>query len=145
MKKRQTLMRAFAQTHRAWNNHVRDLTLKVGIPDSYRTVLLFLYRHPGSGQCAIAEFANVTASAINQTVKSMLKEDYLLKEIDPSDKRNNRLYLTEKGINIAEKLFDKLDASDDAITAMIGEAKEKELIDFLEHLADYIRKDLCQC
>lgn len=142
MTKRRTLMRAIAKTRRAWNNHVKEIALAEGIPDSYRTVFMFLLRHPGSSQRNIAEFAGVTTSAINQVVKSMLEEDYLRKEVDPSDKRNSKLYLTDKGTGVASKLFAKLDASDDAITAMIGAEKEAELIAFLEQLADYIRKDL---
>ena len=142
MKKRKTLMRAVAKARRAWQNHVRDIAMAEGIPDSYRTVFMFLYRHPGSGQRNIAEFAGVTTSAINQAVKSMLEEDYLRKEVDPTDKRNSKLYLTDKGRSVAEKLIGKLDASDDAITAMIGADREAELIALLEQMADYIRKDL---
>lgn len=142
MNRRQTLMRSVAKVRRAWNSHVRDITLAEGIPDSYRTVLLFLTHHPGSGQRNIAEFAGVTTSAINQVVKSMLEEDYLRKEVDTNDKRNSKLYLTEKGNKVAEKLCEKLDASDDAITALIGPEKEEELIAFLNQLAEYIRRDL---
>ena len=142
MKRRKTIMRAVAQARRAWSNHVREITLAEGIPDSYRTVLMFLNRHPGSGQRSIAEFAGVTTSAINQAVKSMLEEGFLRKEVDPSDKRNSQLYLTEKGQDAAERLICKLDVSDDAITAMLGEEKEAELIALLDELADFIRKDL---
>ena len=142
MKKRKTLMRAVATARSAWQNHVREIALAEGIPDSWRTVLMFLLRHPGSSQRSIAEFAGVTTSAINQVVKSMQEEDYLRKEVDPCDKRNSMLYLTEKGSCVATKLFEKLDASDDAITAMIGPDKEAELIALLEQMADYIRKDL---
>lgn len=142
MNRKQTLMRAIARTRHAWNNHVREIALAQGIPDSYRTALMYLRRNPGSSQRNIAEFAGVTTSAINQVVKNMLEEDYLRKESDPTDKRNSRLYLTEKGTGVAEKLIEKLEASDDAITAVIGEAKEAELIAFLEQLTDYIRKDL---
>lgn len=142
MPKRKTLMRAMANARHAWQTHEREIALAEGIPDSYRTVFMFLLRHPGANQRNIAEFAGVTTSAINQVVKSMLEEDYLRKEVDASDKRNSKLYLTEKGSAVAQKLFAKLDASDDAITAMIGPEKEAELIAFLEQLADYIRKEL---
>ncbi len=145
MKKRQTLMRAVARTRCAWNNHVKEIALAEGIPDSYRTVLLFLSRNPGSRQCNIAEFAGVTTSAINQVVKSMLTEGYLRKETDPSDKRNSKLYLTPAGLQIAGTLREKLDASDDAITRLIGPEKEAELIAFLDQLTQYIRKDLNGC
>ena len=145
MQRRQTVMRAIANARHAWSNHVKQFTLTAGIPDSYRTVLMFLTRNPGSSQRNIAEFAGVTTSAINQVVKSMLEEDYLRKETDASDKRNSKLYLTEKGVQIAENLRQKLDASDDAITALIGTETEAELIAFLDKLADFIRKDLTQC
>lgn len=142
MTKRQTLMRAVAKARRAWTNHVKEIALAEGVPDSYRTVLLFLYWNPGSGQRSIAEFAGVTSSAINQAVKSMLEEGYLRKETSRSDKRNSKLYLTETGTAAAVRLREKLDASDDAITAMISAEKEAELIACLERIADYIRKDL---
>lgn len=142
MVKRRTLMRAVAKARHAWQTHERRIALEEGIPDSNRTVLMFLLRHPGANQRNIAEFANVTTSAVNQVVKSMLEEGYLRKEVDTSDKRNSKLYLTEKGSAVAEKLFARLDAADDAITAMIGAEQEAELIEFLEKLADYIRKDL---
>ena len=142
MKKRRTLMRAIAKVRRAWKSYVRELTLAEGIPDAYRTVLLFLVWHPGANQRNIAEFADITTSAINQAVKNMLEEGYLRKEVDSSDKRNTKLYLTEKGANVAEKLLQKMDTSDDAITAMVGKEREDELIAFLEQLADFIRKDL---
>jgi len=145
MKKRQTLMRAVGRARRAWDNHVKAVTQAEGIPDSYRTVLMFLLRHPGSGQRDIAEFASITTSAVNQAVKSMLEEGYLTKETDIADKRNSRLYLTEKGSTVAARVFEKLDTSDDAITARIGAEKEAELIAFLDGLAEFIRKDLTEC
>lgn len=145
MAARKTLMRAAGSVRRAWKQYVREIALSEGIPESYRTVIMYLYRHPGAGQRSIAEFAEITASAVNQTVKSMLEEDYLKKETDESDKRSTRLYLTEKGEEIAEKLYGKLNAADDAITALLGAQKEAELIALLEKVTDYIRGDLNAC
>lgn len=145
MSNRKPLMRAMGRTRRAWKNHVREISLALGIPDSYRMVILYLFHNPGAGQRNIAEFAEITTSAVNQTVKSMLQEDYLRKEVDPSDKRNTRLYLTDKGKETADKLHARLEASDDAITALIGAEKEAELVALLEKVADYIRRELTSC
>ena len=139
MHRRKTLMRAVARTRRAWELHVREIALSAGIPESYRTVIMYLYRHPGAGQRSIAEFAEITASAVNQTVKSMLADGYLCKETDESDKRNSRLYLTEKGEETAVQLYEKLNVSDETITALIGAEKEAELIALLEDVAAHIR------
>lgn len=144
MKKRKTLMRSVAKARRAWNNYVKDVTLSIGIPDSYRTVLMYLLRHPGSGQRNIAEFAGITTSAVNQAVKSMLEEKYLIKETDASDKRNIRLFLTEKGAEAASLVFERLDAADDAITEHVGAEREAELIALLDELSEYVGRDLPQ-
>lgn len=142
MTRRQTIMRSVAKARRAWQDHVRHIALEEGIPESYRTVLMYLLRHPGANQRNIAEFAGITTSAVNQTVKLMLEEGYLNKETDPTDKRHSKLFLTEKGAAIARRVFDRLDASDNAITAMIGAEKEAELIAILNDLAEFVRKDL---
>lgn len=144
MKKRKTLMRSVSRARRAWNNYVKEVALAEGVPDSYRTVLMFLLRHPGSAQRNIAEFAGITTSAVNQVVKSMAEEEYLIKETDPGDKRNSKLYLTEKGTVVATEIFEKLDAADDAITRRIGAEKEAELIAILDELMELIGRELPQ-
>lgn len=140
-----TLMRTIGKARRAWQQFVRSCALAAGIPDSYRVVIMYLCRHPGAGQKDIAEYAAITTSAVNQAVKSMETEGYLRKETDPSDKRNSRLYLTDKSAAIAETLHQQLDAMDENITALIGREKEEEMIALLERVADCIRKDMSSC
>ena len=142
MKKRWTLMYGMARDRCAWNAYMRKITLSEGIPDSYRPVIMFLRRNPGASQRSIAQFHDVTTSAINQVVKNMLAEGYLRKESDPSDKRSCKLYLTEKGEDAACRLRKKLDDADDAITAFVGEEREKELMDLLHQLTDFIQNEL---
>ena len=145
MRKRWTLMHGISRARCAWSDHVREISLAEGIPDSYRQVIMYLQRNPGASQRGIAEYVGVTTSAINQVVKSMEAEGFLRKEADPSDKRSSRLYLTESGEDAASRLRRKLDESDDAITAFIGEEREKELTELLHQLTDFVRKDLGQC
>lgn len=142
MIKRPTIMRAVARARRAWDNHVRQVAWEEGIPDSYRPVIMFLHWNPGASQRRVAEFAGVTTSAINQTVKSMLQDDYLYKETDPSDKRSFRLYLTGKGEETAGRMRKRLDDSDNTITTFLGEEKEAELIELLDKLEEFVRKEL---
>lgn len=145
MSKRRALMREMARTRHAWNEYVKEIALAEGVPDSYRPVIMFLHHHPGFSQRSVAEFVGVTTSAINQIVKSMLEDSYLRKETDPSDKRSSKLYLTEKGTAVALRLHEKLGEADDAITALIGAQREEELMDLLEQLTDFIRRELRQC
>ena len=140
-----TLMRTVGKARRIWRQHVRACALSAGIPESYRTVIMYLYHHPGAGQTDIAEYAEITTSAVNQAVKSMQAEGYLRKETDPSDRRGSRLYLTDRSIAIAERLHRQLAQTDQGITDLIGAEKEAEMIALLERVADYIRKDMTSC
>lgn len=142
MRKRWTLMHGIARTRAAWNDHVRQIAQEEGIPDSFRPVIMYLHRNPGASQKSIAEFLNVTTSAVNQVVKSMTSEGLLQKEPDPADKRSCKLYLTEQGKEVAIRLRQRLDRSDDAITAFVGAQREKELMQFLHELTDFIQKEL---
>ena len=51
-------------------------------------------------------------------------------------------HISEEMDEASRILIGKLDASDDAITAMLGAEREAELIALLDELADFIRKDL---
>ena len=142
MERKRTLMMAMARTRRAWNNHVKEVAHSIGIPDSYRMIISFLHRNPGANQRNIAEFADVTTSAVNQTVKSMQEEGYLKKETDDCDKRHSKLFLTEKGELAAEKLRERLSASDTVITELVTLEKEAELIELMDKITDCIRREL---
>ena len=142
MKQRRTLMMSIARTRRVWQEHKKSIALSLGIPDSYRTVIMYLAKHPGANQRMIAEFSEVTASAINQTVKSMIAEGYVRKEMDGSDRRQTKLFLTEKGEETAGKLMKKMDWADDRITELITPEKEAELIQWIDRIHDFIREEL---
>lgn len=142
MKQRRTLMMSIARTRRVWQEHKKSIALSLGIPDSYRTVIMYLAKHPGANQRMIADFSDVTASAINQTVKSMIGEGYVRKETDGSDRRHTKLFLTEKGEETAGKLMEKMDWADDRITEQITPEKEAELIQWIDRIHDFIREEL---
>jgi len=145
MERKRTLMMAMARTRHAWNNHVKEVAHSIGIPDSYRMVISYLSRNPGANQRNIAEFADVTTSAVNQTVKSMLEEGYLRKETDECDKRHSKLFLTAKGEEVGMKLRERLSASDDVITELVTPEKEAELIALMDKITDCIRRNLTSC
>ena len=144
-KRKRSVMMAIHRTRRAWLGHMKAVAQEMGIPDSYRTIIMYLLRDPGANQKDIAEFANITTAAVNQTVKEMITNGYLKKETDEKDRRYTKLYLTEKGHEIACKLREKLQISNTVITAEISPEKEAEMIELLDKIHDCIRRDLTSC
>lgn len=144
-KRKRTVMMALSRTRRAWMEHTKAVAQEMGIPDSYRAIIMYLLREPGANQKDIADFCNVTTAAINQTVKEMIATGYLEKKTDEQDRRYTKLYLTEKGREIALKLREKLRVSDEVITAAITPEKEAEMIELLDKIQECIRRDLTSC
>ena len=129
-----TVMRAVGRLHAEWRRHMRRRALSVGIPDSYRPVIMFLKRNPGSNQRMLAEFSGTTCAAVNQIVKKMEADGYVEKRESDSDGRMSLLFLTEKGMNRADALLEALSISDKKITESIGVKREEELIGLIREL-----------
>lgn len=135
-------MMALGRTQKEWVNHMRKCALEVGIPDSYRMIIMFLSRHPGANQKELAEFSNKTTAAVNQTVKEMQANGYLQMETDESDRRFTRLFLTERGMEKSQLLRKRLHKSDEVITKLIGEEKEDEIVALLNEVYKVIKEGL---
>ena len=133
-KKKRTAMMAVGITHFVWEKCNRAAAARLGVPESYLKLILFLSRNPGAGQKEIADFSHVTTAAVNQTVKGMLQDGYLRKETDETDKRRTRLYLTEKGTAAAERIRQDFEDRDARITTMLTKDKETELIALLDQI-----------
>ena len=133
-------MMALGRTQKEWVNHMRKCALEVGIPDSYRMIIMFLSRHPGANQKELAEFSNKTTAAVNQTVKEMQANGYLQMETDESDRRFTRLFLTERGMEKSQLLRKRLHKSDEVITKLIGEEKEDEIVALLNEVYKVIKE-----
>ena len=144
MRKRSVMM-AISRARRAWTAHTKAVALEIGIPDSYRTVISFLARRPGANQKEIAEFADITTAAVNQTIKEMVADGYVRKETDENDRRHTKIFLTDKGKETGQKLREILRRSDEVITAAITPEKEEEMIELLDKIYDCIRRDLSSC
>ena len=138
--KRRTVMMAVCRTAHAWERYQKTLALRLGVPDPYLRILRFVARHPGASQQMIAQFGQVTTAAVNQTVKEMLKDGYLRKETDESDRRYSKLYLTEQGEALSRELRQMLSETDGKITAAIGAEREEKMIELLDLIHDCIRE-----
>ena len=130
--KKRTAMMAVGMAHFVWEKRNRTAAARLGVPESYLKPILFVSRFPGAGQKEIAEFANVSTAAVNQTVKEMLSAGLLRKEAGETDKRRTHLFLTEKGADIAQRMRQSFEDRDARITAALTPEKERELIALLD-------------
>ena len=140
-----TVMMAVGRLHRTWERYVKAVARSLGIADPCVPVILFLRRHPGADQKRVAAFGDVTGAAVNRTVSQMEQAGYLRKEVDGADRRYSRLYLTEKGEAVADRLHERLLEADALVSATLAPADEDALIGALDRIADRVREEMPPC
>ena len=136
------LMLEIMHIHKEWQNYMKKIAQEIGIPDSYRMIIMFLSRNPGASQKEIAAFCGTTYAAVSQTIKEMHLTGFIRKETSALDQRYSVLYLTDKGNECAIKTVEKLKIADGKITKTLGYEKEREMATEIEKLSEVIRKEL---
>ena len=89
---------------RFMNDHLRQYELS----GSHYMFLVTLYKHPGSSQDYLAERFYMDKGNVARSTKRLEELGYIRRETDPNDKRQNNLYLTDKGEAIVPYIYELL-------------------------------------
>ena len=136
------LMLMVRQLDRTWRERLRKISADAGIPDPYAQILAHLSRHPGASQKELAEHTQKTYAAISQTVKEMLREDYVRREVDDQDQRYAKLFLTEKGVDCARRLRKEIQKAEEQVRMALSAQQQEEVAALLQQLYEAVRKEL---
>jgi MarR family transcriptional regulator for hemolysin len=84
-----------------------DLELhdKVGITVGQWKVIVMLHKHNGMTQKEIADSLGLEGPTLIPIIDRMEKEELVIRRVDPSDRRNNRIYRTEKADALWERMM----------------------------------------
>jgi MarR family transcriptional regulator, transcriptional regulator for hemolysin len=86
---------------RALDSELRE---KVGVTVGQWKVMVMLVNQDGLTQKEIAERLGLEGPTLIPIIDKMEKDNLVVRKVDPSDRRNNRIYRTEK----ADELWDKM-------------------------------------
>ena len=136
------LMLMVRQLDRTWRERLRKISADAGIPDPYARILAYLSRHPGASQKDLAKHTQKTYAAISQTVKEMLREEYVRREVNAQDQRYAKLFLTEKGIDCASRLRKEIEKAEDQVRMALSAQQQEEVAALLQQLYEAVRKEL---
>lgn len=142
MNNRKPLMFVIKQLDKEWKKYLRKISQEVGMSDTYRKIIMFLSRNPGSNQKQIAEICDMTSAAISQIIKEMQLLGYVNKECDKNDQRYFKLFLTDKAKEKVDIIRDKIQIADNFVTKTISPEKEAEMVETLNILIDSVRKEI---
>ncbi len=78
--------------------------LEYGFGRAHHRVLHFVNRHPGLRVAQLLDILRITKQSLARVLKQLIDEGFVLQKAGASDRRERLLFLTPKGMRLAEKL-----------------------------------------
>ena len=103
-------------------------------------ILLHIERHPGTTQDSIANHMFIDKCNVARRTKKLETLGYLYRETNQNDRRENHLYLTDKGRELVPTIREYLGQWGRSITADLTDTECAELLALLTKMTGQDRK-----
>lgn len=113
------------------NEKIKHMDLTAGqIP-----FLMVLSREEGITQDELAAHFHIDKGVVARALRKMEDKNYLLREIDPENRRRHRIYLTEKGKSTVPKITNIDKEWEDSICSKISEEEYNQIFSIFKKMA----------
>ncbi len=123
--------RAITFLQRSRSKFMGERLRDYGFSGAMYMILLHVDRHPGASQDSIANHMYINKCNVARHTKKLELLGYLRRETDQADRRQNNLYLTEKGKALAPEIRSYLGQWGKEITAGLQEEEKATLLALL--------------
>ena len=134
------LGRAITFLSRSRKRFMADRLRELGFSGAMYMILLHLENHPGATQDSIANHMFIDKCNVARRTKKLEDLGYLTRQTNQNDRRENNLYLTEKGRELVPTVRGYLNQWGRATTASLSDQECAELLRLLTKLTDQARK-----
>lgn len=125
------LGRALTFLFRSRKKFMGEKLREYGFTGAMYLILLHVHRHPGASQDSIANHMYLEKCTVTRRTKRLEELGYLYRETDPIDRRQNKLYLTERGENLAPVIRRYLAQWGEDVAAGLTEEEKGTLLGLL--------------
>ena len=126
-----TLGWLFQDVHAQMTRNFDRRTRKIGLTRSQWRVISPLMKKQGITQTALAELVEIEKAPLGRTLDKLEENGWIRRELDPSDRRARRVYLTDK-------IEPHVDAVTETVRGTFGVAlhglKAEEVADLMRYL-----------
>lgn len=123
--------RALTCLYRSRNKFMGERLRDHGFSGAMYMILLHVDRHPGASQDSIATHMYIDKCNVARRTKKLEELGFLYRETDQADRRQNNLYLTEKGTELVPVIKTYLAQWGEQITAELSGDEQETLIALL--------------
>lgn len=128
----------------AHRNMIRQKIHALGLHRGQPHVMFALQAHPGLSNSEMAQFLAITPATLTNKVKRMEKSGLVIRQRDPEDERVSRIYLTEQGSGLMEKLHQTMFEMENILLEGFSDPEIKILKNQISKVLQNIEKDNCQ-
>ena len=125
------LGRAVTCLHRSRSNFMGERLREHGFSGAMYMILLHVDRHPGASQDSIANHMYIDKCNVARRTKKLEELGYIRRETDQADRRQNNLYLTDKGRELVPVIKTYLSQWGQGMTESLSEKEKDTLITLL--------------
>jgi len=121
--------------HRNRNILLNEHTGRMGISAGAVGPIIYLSKHPDATQDEISRRLMIDKAAIARTIHRLEEEGCITRIPDETNRRKFRIFMTEKGRRITEKVIAAADTVDREITGNLPEEAQVHLMPILRSMA----------
>ena len=134
------LGRAVTCLHRSRSKFMGERLREHGFSGAMYMILLHVDRHPGASQDSIANHMYIDKCNVARRTKKLEELGYIRRETDQADRRQNNLYLTDKGRELVPIIRSYMGQWGREITAGLTDEERTTLIGLLTKMTGQDRK-----
>lgn len=134
------LGRAVTFLHRSRSRFMTDRLRDYGFSGAMYLILLHIEHHPGATQDSIANHMFIDKCNVARRTKKLEDLGYLYRETDRNDRRQNNLFLTEKGRELVPVIRTYLSQWGQGITAGLTDQECATLLSLLTKMTGQDKK-----
>ncbi|MDP4095068.1 MAG: MarR family transcriptional regulator [Bacillota bacterium] len=98
-------------------------------------ILLALYRKGGIKQEELVDYLKIDKGSIAKSIRKLEKESYIQRSIDLDDKRANKVFLTQKALDIMPLVLDAIKNWEEIIISGLSEGEKQSIENSLHKMA----------
>jgi|GEM_PF-1414874 len=137
---KKSLGKYFAFLGRKTHQELDKILEPFGVNASTYRVLSKVSRQPGITQKDIAAFFDIDKANITRAVNKLVEQNLLICQVDKSDKRKHRLFLTEDGKEITKKMEICMNKWQEMILKDFSPEEQKHFYNLMDTIVENLKK-----
>ena len=122
--------------HRRRKQYMSDALKPYGLKGNLYLYLTCLHHNPGASQDFLCAYFKLDKGSVAKGAKLLSELDYIRREVDENDRRQYRLFLTEKGEAFIPTIYSHLQEWCGYVTEGLSEDERFMLIRLLERMEE---------